>query len=335
MKRLSNCFDRIADYQNIRLAFLKALRGNRSSPGVIQFCQDLDRNLEGVRQKLLNPQAPSLWGNYRSFLIRDPKLRLISTAPFEQRIMHHAIIAVLEDLLERPMICHSYACRKGKGTHAAVRYAFNQCKASSHFLKLDIRKYFDSIDHAALEIQLERLIKDGRVLQLLRGLIGSYETAPGKGVPIGNLTSQYFANLYLAGLDHFILEGLRPRAYCRYMDDFVLWASSLGELKTMRWRIDEYASKELRLTCKQPVFGTSRSGLPFLGFLIKDRGIYLLQKSKRRTRERMKDITALLKAGEISQEKAAERARSVFATIALARTNRFRRDLVRTYQSEV
>jgi hypothetical protein len=334
MKRLNNCFDQIADYQNIRLAFLKALRGNRSSPGAVQFCQDLDRNLGTVRRKLLNPQAASLWGDYRSFLIRDPKLRVISTAPFEQRIMHHAIIAVLEAVLERPQICHSYACRKGKGTHAAVRYAFNQGKASPYFLKLDIRKYFDSIDHAVLETQLQRLIKDGRVLQLLRGIIDSYETAPGKGVPIGNLTSQYFANLYLAGMDHFILETLRPRAYCRYMDDFVLWASSLGELKTMRGRIDEYARGKLRLTCKQPVFGTSRVGLSFLGLLIKDRGIYLLQKSKRRASARMADITASLNRGEITEAKAAERARSVFASIALARSNRFRRGLVGKYEIE-
>jgi len=223
------------------------------------------------------------------------------------------------------MICHSYACRKGKGTHAAVQYAFGRCKASAFFLKLDVRKYFDSIDHEALKILIRRLIKDTRVLFLLDGVIDSYETAPGKGVPIGNLTSQFFANLYLAGMDHFILEHLRPSAYCRYMDDFILWSSSAAELKTMFTQVNEYVSRNLKLAVKQPVFGKTAAGLPFLGFLIKEKGIFLLQKSKRRFKERIAEISASLYSGLIAEEKAAERARSVCAAINLARTNRLRK----------
>jgi hypothetical protein len=234
---------------------------------------------------------------------------------------------VLEPVLERPMIHHSYACRKGKGTHAAVKYAFNQCKTKPCFLKLDIRKYFDSIDHKVLKTHLRRLIKDTRVLILLDGIIDSYETTTGKGVPIGNLTSQYFANMYLACMDHYILEKLHSSAYCRYMDDFVLWDSSQKQLKEMYIQINDYVNNSLNLTLKPPVFGKTSSGLPFRGFLVKDKGIYLMQKSKRRVKERMTEISVLLYQNRINDEKAAERVRSVFAAISLARTNKFRKKL--------
>ena len=335
MKRQNNLFEDIIDYRNIRLAFLKALRGNRSSSAAINYCKDVDRNLALLREKITSLQCG--WGNYRSFIITDPKLRTISTAPFEQRIMHHAIINVLAPILERPMIHHSYACRKGKGTHAAVLYAFNQCKTKPYYLKLDIRKYFDSIDHTVLKNLLRRLIKDKRVIFLLDGIIDSYETYPGKGVPIGNLTSQFFANMYLACMDHYIIETVRPASYCRYMDDFILWADSQKKLAAMLESVTEYINKSLNLTFKPPVMGKAANGLPFLGFLVKSKGIYLLQKSKRRVKDRMKEITALLHHGAIPEEKAAERARSVFAAIALARTNNLKKRLYkkgeRTYKN--
>ena len=323
MKRTNYLFENIIDFNNIRLAFLKAIRGNRSSPSVINYCKNIYYNLAILREKLIMLNCG--WGGYQSFLITDPKLRTISTAPFEQRIMHHALMNVLEPVMERPMIHHSYACRKKKGTHAAVRYAFKQCKTNKWFLKLDIRKYFDSIAHDILKIQLRKLIKDKKVIFLLDGIIDSYETEKEKGVPIGNLTSQFFANMYLACLDHFILEKLKPSAYCRYMDDFVLWAPSQKQLKENYLKINEYVIKNLNLTIKPPVIGKTSCGLPFLGFLVKEKGIYLLQKSKRRVKERMLEITALFSQNKITEEKAAERVCSVFAAIALARTNRFRK----------
>jgi len=325
MKRQNLLFDKIVDYSNIRLAFIKALRGNRTSPQAIDFCQNITTNLKVLHLKLSTFNCG--WGGYRSFLISDPKLRTISTAPFEQRIMHHAIINVIGTILERPLIHHCYACRKGKGTHAAVLYAFKQCKSNPYFLKLDIRKYFDSVDHQILKIQLHRLIKDTRVLTLLDGIIDSYQTAQGSGVPIGNLTSQFFANMYLAGMDHYILEKLQVPAYCRYMDDFVLWSDSKKHLHDVYEKINGYVQNSLHLTLKPPVFGRAVSGLPFLGFLVKESGIYLTQKSKRRVKARMAEISALRYQGRISDGKAAERVLSVFAAISLARTNKVKKVL--------
>ena len=325
MKRLNFLFDGITDRGNIRLAFLKTLRGNRSSLSAINYCQDIDRNLESLRKNLLSPDFR--WGGYRSFLITDPKLRTVSTAPFEQRVMHHAIMNVIEPVMERSLIYHSYACRRGKGTHAAVRYAFARCRANPYFLKLDVRRYFDSVDHGVLKSMTRKLIKDARVIGLLDGIIDGYEKSPGRGVPIGNLTSQFFANLYLSGMDHCVLEKLRPRAYCRYMDDFVAWSSSKKQLRDMFARITDYVGDSLKLELKPPVFGDTDSGLPFLGFLVKEKGVYLMRKSKRRVSDRMAEISVSLDRGETTQEKAAERIRSVFAVIDMARTYRFRKKL--------
>jgi hypothetical protein len=309
------------------LAFLKTIRGIRNSSSVIHFCKNTGRNLTIIQEKLTNLDCG--WGNYKTFYIFDPKKRAINTAPIDQRIMHHAIMNILEPVLERPMIYHSYACRKGKGTHAALEYAFAQCKSQQCFLKLDVRKYFDSIEHHVLKLQLRRFIKDKHVITLLDGVIDSYETEPGKGVPIGNRTSHYFANFYLAVMDHFILEKLRPSGYCRYMDDFVLWADTQSELKRMYNDITEFTEKTLSLTLKQPVFGKTSSGLPFLGFLIKQNGIYLLQKSKKRVKNRLNEITFLLKNSFITEGKAGERVISVIAAIALARTLKFRLNLLK------
>jgi retron-type reverse transcriptase len=217
MKRQNHLFELIVDYQNFRLAFLRAVRGKKPSPSMMLFRKNLDTNLEHLRNSLTTGEYT--WGQYRSFTITDPKPRIISSAPFEDRVVHHAIINILEPLFERRMVYHSYACRKDKGTQRAIMYAFRQCKKSPWFLKLDVHKYFDSIDHGVLKTMLASLIKDGRTLLLLSELIDNYHRDTGKGVPIGNLTSQFFANLYLSGLDHYILEELRPHGYTRYMDD--------------------------------------------------------------------------------------------------------------------
>jgi retron-type reverse transcriptase len=325
MKRQSNLFDFIIDYQNLRMAWLKSIKGKRKSSRALLFSRNVSGNLQNIQDRLLSGNPD--WGNYKSFVITDPKVRIISAASFEERIMHHAIMNVLEPIFERHLIFHSYACRKGKGTHAAVLYAFNQCKSRQYFLKLDVRKYFDSIDHTVLKLQLRRLIKDGRVLSLLFGIIDSYHTFPGKGLPIGNLTSQFFANLYLSFLDHYILEQEKPLGYVRYMDDFVFWCDDKQNLHAMLASITSYTSSTLKLELKAPVLGHSSQGLPFLGFLIKYSGIFLMRKSKQRMTIRANSIQSDLLTGEITEEQAGERANSVNASVLIARCRQFRINL--------
>ena len=238
--------------------------------------------------------------------------------------MQHAMMNVLDPCFERHSIAHSYACRKGKGTHRAVMRAFDWCRSRRWFLKCDVRKYSDSIDHEILSWSLWRVLKDERVLALLEGLIGSYETGPGLGLPIGNLTSQYFANFHLSALDHHVLEGLGCGAYVRYMDDFVLWHDDKDELRQIAFGIHVFLEDRLRLKLKLAVIGTCAQGLPFLGFLVKPTGIFLLRKTKVRMRSRVEAITKGLEQGSMSEDLAACKARSVNAAALIARSLAFR-----------
>ena len=193
------------------------------------FRMKVDCNLEEIRRGLENETARI--GAYSYFTIKDPKERIICAASFPERIIHHAVMNICEPYFERFQIFHSYACRKGKGQHAALLSAFHYAKSSPFFLKMDVRKYFDSIDHEILFNRLTRLFKDHRLLDLLSRIIDSYHTAPGKGVPIGNLTSQYFANHYLASFDHYVKETLGVKRYIRYMDDMLFFSSSPSDLR--------------------------------------------------------------------------------------------------------
>jgi len=195
--------------------------------------------------------------------------------------MHHAIMNVLEPVFERQFIFHTYACRKGKGSHKAIAYAFSKAKKHKYFLKLDVRKYFDNIDHEVLKKMLERIIKDNECLKLLFAIIDSYGET-GKGLPIGNLTSQFFANFYLSALDHFILENLKVDGYVRYMDDFLVFGDTKNRLKEILFTIEDFCNQNLLLELKPAILGNSRNGVSFLGYLIKSDSVKLTQKSKKR-----------------------------------------------------
>ena len=215
MKRRGHLFERVADFSMLRRSAIAAAKGKRLSPPAAQFMVDLERECLRLESEL---QAEE-WrpGPFRCFRIYDRKPRLISAAPFRDRVVHHAVSAVMEPSLEAYAVSASYACRKGKGTHAALRKAREHCRSGVYFLKLDVRKYFPSVDHRVLEELLVRRFKDRRLLDLLRLIVrhGPPGSPNGRGLPIGNLTSQHFANLYLGRLDHFVKEELRIRRYLR------------------------------------------------------------------------------------------------------------------------
>ena len=318
MNRAGNLFEKICDIQNLHEAYYKASKNKRFTSGYINFRKDSETNLEKLRKSLVDGKYTH--GQYRHFIITDPKQRLISAASFPDRVIHHAIMNVLEPVFERQFIFHTYACRKEKGTHAAVRYAFKCAGRSEFFLKLDVRKYFDSIDHTILKQFLCRIIKDARCLELLFGVIDSYKidfegdsVGRKKGLPIGNLTSQFFANFYLSALDHFILEKLKPEGYVRYMDDMVIFGDSVKNLKKIFDEVDHFCLEKLALFLKIPVFGKTFRGVPFLGWRITKDRIFLLSKTKRRMKNRLKEIQKSFERGKITEEKAVERTKAVYA----------------------
>lgn len=281
MKRHGQLLARIAGPDNLRLAFWKAAKGKRAKGDCRAFQQELDANLSALRADVLAVQARA--GDYHYFTVHDPKERLICAASFRERVLHHALMNVCEPVLERAAIFDSYACRKGKGQLAAVRRAEGYARQHGWFLKMDIRKYFDSVDQRVLLGLLARKFKDAAVLDLFAQILASYETAPGRGLPIGNLTSQHFANVYLAPLDRFIKEHLGRRAYVRYMDDFVVWGESGAELREAWREVEAFLAAELRLDLKEKVtVNKTAFGMDFLGYRIFPQELRLARRSKLR-----------------------------------------------------
>jgi len=193
-------------------------------------------------------------------MVYDPKERLICAAPFRDRVAQHAIMALCEPCFESYQVYDSYACRRGKGLDAALVRAQNHARHSRCFVKLDVRKYFDSIDHAILKQLLERRFKDTTLMTLFEALIDGYSSTPGKGIPIGNLSSQYFANHYLAPWDHYCMETLGIHRYVRYMDDFAAWGNDKEQLKDWAASARHFLQERLGLALKTNLSEHLRQG---------------------------------------------------------------------------
>ena len=309
MKRAKSLFNQIISYENVRLAWIKARRHKTSKIVVKNFSKNVNKNLLIVQKNLKS--KPAILSSYSQFTIYEPKERLISVVPFIDRVMHHAIMNVLEPVFEKQFIYHTYACRKGKGSHKAIKYAFFKAKNCEYFLKLDVKKYFENINHNILKRKLSKIIKDKDCLDLLFDIIDSFSTE--KGLPIGNLTSQFFANLYLSELDHFVLEQLKPCGYCRYMDDFLLFCNSKDELKKMLNKIESFCLNNLLLTLKPYILGKCKDGIAFLGYKITYKDVDLLQKSKKRKKQKLRCINYEFENYFISETKYIERVKCLFS----------------------
>lgn len=266
MKRISNIFEGITNYNNILYADEKARKGKLHSYGVKHHNRNRERNLHKLQDALTNLTYKT--SEYSLFTIHEPKERLIYRLPyFPDRIAHHTLMNYLEPIWEKVFIAHTYACRKNKGIHKAAqdikRVLRKDTVNTQYCLKLDIKKFYPSIDHEILKSIVRRKIKDTRVLKLLDEIIDS---AP--GVPIGNYLSQYFANLYLAYFDHWIKECKKIKYYFRYADDIVIFSKDKESLHTLIKVIIEYLNINLKLTVKSnyQVFPLASRGLDFVGY---------------------------------------------------------------------
>ncbi len=317
MRRVGRLYDSIIDPENLKRAYLEARRGKTLSVSALGFRSCEEAELRGIHDELAGGRFH--FGEYRRFTIEDPKRRVICAAPFRERVVHHAIVRVMGPFLERSQIFHSYACRRGKGTERALLQAFAWARSAPAFLKLDIRKYYDSIDHGILRAQLARVFKDSRLLELLDGLIDSYRTTPGKGLPIGNLTSQYFANHYLGLFDHDLERpGLGAR-YLRYMDDMLIFPRDRECTRGIIDAARERLAHSLSLELKPPVAGSCDRGIPFLGFLVFPDRVRLLAANKRRFRAKAAAIEASIAGNRLDEAEAGARAASLVAVRRAAR----------------
>ncbi|TWT46789.1 reverse transcriptase/maturase family protein [Botrimarina hoheduenensis] len=302
MKRHKRLFDRVVSAGNLLGAARDALRGKRSRRPGAEFLLDLETELFALRDELASgAYRPS---PYHYFTIHEPKERLIAAAPFRDRVVHHAVVRVIQPLFESRFIEDSYASRPGKGTHAAMRRASGFAQRFRYALKCDVRRYFPSIDHQLLLGLVERVIGDRRLLELIATIVDSHHDAVDqewprggdlfdvrlrkRGLPIGNLTSQFLANVYLNPLDHFVKHALRVKGYVRYLDDFLLFGDDRAELKRHSSAVQERL-RSLRLVIhpdKHRLCPTEL-GVDFAGFVVFANGrIKLRNSTVRRYRDR-------------------------------------------------
>jgi len=333
MKRHGQLMDAIADPANLRLAFWKAAKSKRAKADCRAFQEKLDENLTTLRDELLGGSV--VIGDYHTFTIYDPKERIICAASLRERVLHHALMNVCEPVLERAAIFDSYACRKGMGAQAAVERAASYARQHGWFLKMDIRKYFDSIDQGVLRGLLRRKFKDAGVLDLFDRILASYETAPGRGLPIGNLTSQHFANFYLAPLDRFIKEHLQRRCYVRYMDDFVVWGESAAELREVWLKVEAFLTAELRLELKSNVMlNRTERGMDFLGCRLFPHALRLTRRSKRRFVRKFRAYEREGVDGVWTDLQVQQRVTALIAFTLPCRSRGFRRNVMQRFGAE-
>lgn len=301
-------FDRLYE------AYKKCRRGKLQKTEVIQFELNLSEELIKLQEEL---QAKTYQiGAYYKFAIYDPKKREIQALPFRDRIVQHNLCDnILAPLMERHLIYDNSACRKGKGTHFAMdrlsgffREYYKKYGAEGYILKCDIHKYFDSIDHKVLKTRLMKIIKDRDVFELLERIIDSYKKTPGKGLPMGNQTSQWFALYYLDGLDRLVKEKYRMKYYTRYMDDCIILCQDKEYLKQCLSAMQYYVEEYLLLAFNEKTQLTAmKDGVDYLGFrfYLTDTGKVIRRLrtgSKRRWKRRMKKIKRQYREDEITLE---------------------------------
>ena len=295
----------VASLENLAIAARKARRGKSRRPDVDEFHRREESHLLTLHDALIN----GTWqpGGYRQFIIHEPKRRLISAAPYADRVVHHALCHLLEPLLSKRFIARSFSCQAGKGTSAArecVRQLTNQHR---YVLKCDVRKFFESIDHEILCERLFRVVHCPGVREVMRLIVNSHATTGREfscGLPLGNLTSQLWANFFLDSLDHWITETMRFGTYARYTDDFLIFADDKAALHELRSGIESHLTAlRLELAENKTRLLPTSAGVPFCGFIFHP-GLLprVLGATKRRFEQRRahlaraRDISALSQA---------------------------------------
>lgn len=302
-------YPKIYSFEALHQAYRRARRGHRDCREVLRFEQDLEGNLLQLQNELIWRTYRT--GRYRYFEILEPKRRLVAALPFRDRVAQHALVAAIEPIWERRFIFDSYACRIGRGAHAGADRAqlfLRQVKRRHdrvYVYKADIAKYFASIDHATLKTLLRRHIACAGTLAMLDEIIDS--TGAEVGIPIGNLTSQLCANIYLHELDLFVKHELRCRRYVRYMDDFIVVHHDKRHLATVRAEIEVFLADRLQLRTNAksqiyPVAASNGHALDFLGYRIWTTHRRLRKSSVRRMRRGLRSMAEQYAAGRIDLE---------------------------------
>lgn len=338
LKTYTQLYKTICSLENLEKAFLKARKGKTLKLYVIEFEKDLQRNLFQLRiELLLHTYRPRL---LKTFIIRDPKTRKISKSDFRDRIVHHALCNVIEPLFEKRFIYDSYANRVGKGTLNAIerfnvfkRKVSHNNKRVCYVLKADLYHYFDTVDHDCLVSIVQKRIRDERVLWLIRIILSHYTTGNGKGMPLGNLTSQFFANVYLNELDQFVKHKLNVKYYLRYVDDFVLFDVMQERLLWYQREIEQFLQAlHLQLHPQKTRIIPLSCGVEFLGFKLFFYYSRIKKKNLMKFQRKLKDSYDLYRCKMISYDKIYDSVEGWVAYARQANTYTLRKKLLEQFE---
>jgi RNA-directed DNA polymerase len=333
-------FHEIVSISNLFSAWDEFKRGKTKKQDVAAFAENLEEHVFGLAREL--SKGVYRHSPYSSFFIADPKRRNIHKAIVKDRLVHHAIFRVLEPMFDKTFIYDSYSSRRKKGIHKAhERFRSFAWKLSRNntrtvwILKCDIRRFFDSVDHAILGRMLEKHV-DEQTFGLLKGIIRSFEKTPGKGIPIGNLTSQLFSNLYLNLLDQYMKRRLSIKHYIRYADDFVVISRSKEELFALVPVIRDFLQTELLLELHpdKVLIRKWHQGVDFLGYVMFPHHILLRTRTKRRAMWKLTSKQRLFEEEKITEESLRQSAASYFGMLSHARGRTIRKQLLRIVKRE-
>ena len=330
MKRAANLYQQIPVYENICLAYTKAVKGKQNRHEVIVFKNKFEVNINNLIEQIKNETVEV--GDYRFFKVFDPKPRFICAAKFPERILHHAIMNICEPVFEKYAIDDTFACRLNKGSLKAIERAQQFSRQFKWFLKLDIKKYFDSIDQAITLKLIERRIKDRKILDLFKKILSTYHTQIGKGLPIGNLISQHLANFYLGLYDHWVKENLKIKGYLRYMDDFVLFGKHQSFLREVLDITRIFLDEQLELEIKSNIqLNRCVHGIPFLGYRVFPNKILLSPRSKQRFHKKFRLYEHNWKMGKWSIEELTAHMEPLIDFTRVADANGFRKNIINRF----
>jgi retron-type reverse transcriptase len=343
MKVFNNLYGRIVSWENLALAWDEFKVGKIKKTDVMEFEFKLEQNLFALHEELV--AKTYCHGPYASFYIRDPKVRHIHKATVRDRVLHHAVFRVLSPIFESTFIPNSFSCRVGKGTHKGVMVAEQLIRQVSrnftqpcYVLKCDVRKFFDSIEHGILLGILKKKITDPDVHWLLERIIGSFTISydnlfDRRGVPIGNLTSQLFANVYLNEFDQYVKQELKVKYYARYTDDFMIVGSDRQYLANLLAPISEFLRCRLKLVLhpKKISLRKYRQGVDFLGLVILPHHRVLRNKTKHRMFRKLRYRVNEFKAGLIDETRLEQSLRSYQGVLSHADAYRLGEEMLNRF----
>jgi RNA-directed DNA polymerase len=311
VKRVDNLFKKLASFENLYIAWKKARQGTGWTAETQLFFYQLEPALLSLQAQLINQSYQP--DKFRYFHIRDPKPRTIAVAPFRDRVVHHALTQILMPIFEKKFIFDSYATREGKGTHKAIARAQSFSRRYQWYYKMDIKHFFETVDQELMLKMLERKIKDQKLLNLAAKII--YNPPGDKGLPIGNLTSQFFANVYLTPLDYFIKQTLHIKAYIRYMDDFIIFLDDKNSLIEIYNKIKQFTENTLKLSLKEEVccYNKPQHGLSFLGYRIFPGMLRHIPANYQRSKKKIDSRIKACEKGYISERQMADSLQCIVA----------------------